>query len=985
MNKFFSVFTLLCTAAVTLSGANLLKDSSFDTDQYADAFYVHGDNGSVKVTRITEDMTWNKCLKMEIDQIRDRNGHKMLSAELVFGKTNGKPGFAAEPDTVYNFSFDFKGSVQTSLLVALDPAGKPQWKYGKTNIRTTPKVAKPDPEKWSTVKGSFRTAKDTKFLRLRLRFWADSKQQSVFRVKKGDFILVDNVKIEKRRSLDDGEPAANTQVDKIPLKTVYNVNSTLESKLTVVPAPWLKGTPDVPVKLSWQSTKDSLICKIVYDNPDTGKHKYFKQPRAVSENGKDIWNDDVMEIFFSQDKNNKEFIQFACSRNGGRCHIVSNKEVADFNKWSARAVSSNGRSEYTFTIPYSLLGFKNAPAAGELIKFNAGIKHNGISYSFAPIQSNFRDVAYYVMLGFGNAKDYQKRAAAELKNDAPESMQSAVKAFAEKKFNTMAQAIQAYEILKSRIVSAKMGKAPFVLAQLPLNGNFSAPLEVGVENVVKDEIRLCAAGKEIAMLPLVVVNRTAKTASYRVVIHDNAKNFYLHENHTLAGGFPAENITLREGVAVKDSESKNPGTIFDALPRINEAQTVTVAPGEGALVWLELNTDGVKPGIYAGSVRIIPLSEPAVHTHNKYKGEIRDYPISLEVLPFDLPAPGDAWLCSNSGTIDHLRYMMQLGTGRVHITPFYVKHKFNLQGDLIDDNGSHERLVKALKDGVEQYKQLNAENVKRKFLYGYSAYKCFTRTSMPRGMKELTPEWENCWRNHLKAIRKAILASGVSMDDVVFEIWDEPRGKEFKLLLRLTEIMRETLPDAVLSITWACENFEFTPEMMSKFDNLLDEHIYHWLLRNSPAYKPLIKRIDARPDTLIGIYQCSTGIREDLHTYYRLHAWRAFRMNCDILGFYHFSAMTWGKCGATDWKRIPGGAIAYRAGSKCIPSIRYMAMRRGVDDVRYLKLLKKYSGKPGVDELLKNAAKRVEDAAFDATIPDKIRSEVVELLKKYHR
>ena len=66
-------------------------------------------------------------------------------------------------------------------------------------------------------------------------------------------------------------------------------------------------------------------------------------------------------------------------------------------------------------------------------------------------------------------------------------------------------------------------------------------------------------------------------------------------------------------------------------------------------------------------------------------------------------------------------------------------------------------------------------------------------------------------------------------------------------------------------------------------------------------------------------------------------------------------------------------------------SIRYMAMRRGVDDVRYLKLLKKYSGKPGVDELLKNAAKRVEDAAFDATVPDKIRSEVVELLKKYHR
>ena len=291
----------------------------------------------------------------------------------------------------------------------------------------------------------------------------------------------------------------------------------------------------------------------------------------------------------------------------------------------------------------------------------------------------------------------------------------------------------------------------------------------------------------------------------------------------------------------------------------------------------------------------------------------------------------------------------------------------------------------AFKDGLEKYRQLDALNIKRKFLYGYSAYTCFTRTSMPKKMKELTPEWENCWRNHLKAIRKAILASGVSMDDVVFEIWDEPRGKNFKLLLRLTQIMRETLPDGVLSITWACENFEFTPQMMSQFDELLDEHIYHWLLRNSPKYKPLIKRMANRRNTLIGIYQCSTGIREDLHTYYRLHAWRAFRMNCDLLGFYQFNSLPWGQSGATDWKRIPGGAIAYRAGNSCIPSIRFMAMRRGVDDIRYMNLLKKFSGNPGVDELLKTAPKQVEDAGFDGTMPDKIRDQAVKLILKYHK
>ena len=982
MYKKFTAITAAALCGIMPLSANLIKDSGFDTDKFNDVYYTQSNGGSVKVTRITEDMTWNKCLKMEITSFFERNGVKSISAELVFGKTDGKIGFAVEPDSVYNFSFDFKGNHQLSLHVALDGDNKIDRKRGKVNIRPNPLVAKPDPAKWSTVKGTFKTQADTRFMRLRMMIWADSKQQSVFSAKVGDFILIDNVKIEKRRSLDDAAPVAKAA----PLKPAYPVNSSCEANLTVDPAPWLKGTQDVPAKLTWQSTGDALVCTMVYNNPDTAKHKYYKQPKPTQVDGKVIWNDDVMEFFFSRDPNNKEYIQFACSRNGGRCRLISGKEAMELNKWSAVATTRNGKTEYKFTIPYTLLGYKGAPESGSIIKFNAGIKHNGIYYSFAPVKSSFCDVATFALLGFGSIKDYQKNIVAKLQKDAPEAVKNLIDAFAKKNFANLALAVQAADTLKTQIVSARMGKAPFVLAQLPLNGNYSAPLEIGVENVVKDEIKLQAAGNETAMLPLVIVNRTAQTAAYRVVLHDDAANIRLHENHTLSNGFPAENITLREGVAVKDSDSPNPGTIFDSLPRMNEAQTVSVAANESALVWLEFNTANVKPGKYNGSVRIIPLSEPATHTYNSYQGAMRDYPISLEVLPFELPAPGPAWLCGSiPGTVDHLRYMRLIGTGRIHITPYLAKHKFNQKGELVDDNGSHERLVEAFKAGLEDYKKLNASGDKRKFLFGYNSYKCFTRTSMPQGMKPLTSEWENCWRNHLKAIKKAILAAGVSMADVVFEVWDEPRGKEFKLLLRITQIMRETLPDAVLSVTWPCQNFEFTPEMMGKFDDLLDEHIYHKLLRTDPKYKAVIKRMDNRPNTHIGVYQCSTGIREDLHIYYRLHPWVAYRMNCDILVLYQFSNMPWGQCGATDWKHIPAGAIVNRAGNSCIPSIRYMALRRGVDDIRYMKALEKYAGKPDVDKLLKEAAKRVEDGSFDGTVPDRIRAEVVKLIKKYQK
>ena len=47
--------------------------------------------------------------------------------------------------------------------------------------------------------------------------------------------------------------------------------------------------------------------------------------------------------------------------------------------------------------------------------------------------------------------------------------------------------------------------------------------------------------------------------------------------------------------------------------------------------------------------------------------------------------------------------------------------------------------------------------------------------------------------------------------------------------------------------------------------------------------------------------------------------------------------------------------------------------------------LEKYAGKPDVDKLLKEAAKRVEDGSFDGSVPDKIRAEAVKLIKKYQK
>jgi hypothetical protein len=59
--------------------------------------------------------------------------------------------------------------------------------------------------------------------------------------------------------------------------------------------------------------------------------------------------------------------------------------------------------------------------------------------------------------------------------------------------------------------------------------------------------------------------------------------------------------------------------------------------------------------------------------------------------------------------------------------------------------------------------------------------------------------------------------------------------------------------------------------------------------------------------------------------------------------------------------------------------------RDSVLNSMYSRNFAKYAGNPDVDKLLKTAAKQVEDGGFDATVPDKIRAEVVKLMKKYQR
>lgn len=193
-----NILLILCVfAAAAAMGENILKNGEFNTIRMGHEIY--GSGGACKLSNVIKPGTEkDRCLRIEVVNIQTfPDGHQELSGEVVFGKVGNNLGIPAEADTEYEFSFDMLGNNQLSLWVSLDSQVVTQTYRAEKRIRPEPRVVKGDAEKWVTHKCVFKTAGDSKFMRVQLLLWGNSKQQKTFPFKAGDVIMIDNVKLVK--------------------------------------------------------------------------------------------------------------------------------------------------------------------------------------------------------------------------------------------------------------------------------------------------------------------------------------------------------------------------------------------------------------------------------------------------------------------------------------------------------------------------------------------------------------------------------------------------------------------------------------------------------------------------------------------------------------------------------------------------------------------------------------------------------------------
>lgn len=457
-----------------------------------------------------------------------------------------------------------------------------------------------------------------------------------------------------------------------------------------------------------------------------------------------------------------------------------------------------------------------------------------------------------------------------------------------------------------------------------------------------EKVCIRAAGNEFKPLPLAITNLLNRPEEYRIVIaavNGNAEEMSLKQQD--GTWFPSEKIRLYRGVRVKDRDGKNPGLRYDPLAPMDITSTIMVMPKESAPVWAIFNTEGVKPGVYRGMIRVIPLGEEAVRKNKKWKLPIYDLPLEFEVLPFEIsrePAIPQSFSSPLYGGREMFRMMMEYDINTIHLSPWRIKADFDSDGSLKSTN------LKSAEKNLADIKKFAAEMGREKDLHiciAYSTYLIFRDVHSRKQFKVGTPEWKKAWQAYVRILDQIRIKSGLPKDLFIVELQDEPRANELDELLAAAEAAHDVAPDLNLMVTIAA--WQLPLKKLWKFKKSIS-HWCFWGTRyfTEPQYAKFMKELRASGKN-ISLYTCDTSMRLDLHKYYITHAWRALAFNMDMCNLFEFITYRYADA---DWKRATCGSTGMMASGHPVATIRLECLRIGSTDIKYMKKL---------SELLKNS------------------------------
>jgi len=500
-------------------------------------------------------------------------------------------------------------------------------------------------------------------------------------------------------------------------------------------------------------------------------------------------------------------------------------------------------------------------------------------------------------------------------------------------------------------------------------------------------IRVKMAINEIRSVPVAIANLTGEMQEYRVSLEQKTPpdGYTPRDGFFGLSGFPENQITVRRAVRAKDNDQYPDKLRLDALVKVDEASTLPIPAKEAGLMTFDFDTAGVAPGTYRGILRVIPLSEPAEfeqkganYSDIHYKGPMRDIPFEVEVQPIMLDrepvVPGGFYGLAADRRMFH--EMVTMGAREFMISPWAFVFGRTADGGFdIEDwhipawNGADvDNVIRRHREWASE------EGVNIRFLIAYSSFHTFGKLYPKITDKE---ELFRAWPKWITAIRQFMEKQGLTTADWSIETFDEPPATDFEMVLRALRTAHAAEPTVDQLITFLGGNSPMSIDQLKKLEPYVKSYIFHDFkhLRDK-GYHAYIAHLRASGKS-ISHYTCSTRPNEDIDHEYRQNAWMGERHNLTGNAMYQLVDQH-GGCGAKNWKVVNRGALLYRASGNTIHSTRSLAIRQGVEDVKYLRELKKYAkGDRAAEAFLATAAQRVTDnpAGGDRYLADRVREE----------
>lgn len=926
------------------------------------------------VSLFVEDANWNRCGRLEISQAHtNADGTVTYSACAFVGGDGETPGVPVKGDTLYDFSFEVRSDTVKRIGVKFQDWQTGVWakdsKSGKTSLEDV--FVRPG---WSCYKGTFRTHAGATRAALALQMWQSTKFPPVT-LAVGDSILFDNVKIEAARDVAQMLVCGEHADVPSPVARVKAARSgeAFDDLLRFARVRGAVGSMGAKTTVTLSAGVKSLNARFVCEEPDG--------VRIGSADN--VWSGDVLELYFGPAAGNvdRTKTQFAWNPAGAKIAMKSGVAMPEWaDRWTVRTRVEEKGYASDLEIPYELLGFRTAPAIGEIIALNACRTRKGECGCWAPVREGFGEVERFGCFVFGEWNDALKNV-----------WNSGVKAETREAFES---AVQKLETERRDARFAALKRKPFTVARVPMTSDFSCPFTPPESFEPAERIDVKAAVNEVTGIPVAILNLTGRAEQYLVRLETSTEDPRRtwrsgYDGRYGLDGLEPERVTLREALRFKDTDQAPCTLRLDPLPEAGDALAVMVPPKEAGVVWIDFNLMDAKPGTYAGRLRVIPLGEPAKFDpvsgfHNRqYEGEMQDVPFALEVRPIVLSKASKRPGCFFQSPVDrsHAKMMVEAGAGMFQLSPWSVKYEYDGDTGAIHLDRPKPETVEAiasLRRHAAWARELGVE--RPTFFVGFSCYDTAMKTY---GCKAL-PLAERARRfvNFVKAVEHVMHEAGLVDSDYTIETFDEPDVNRAEEIVAVHRATKAACPGVNLTLTMGASRADIG------FFNRVADCTDSWILWDG-FYFQQKKNLDFNAAQIargVGVshYTCSTSPRTPLYREYRLHAWFGEYHKLSGNHFYWFEDCM-GGYGQPDFKVCTAGGLVYRNFGRTIPSIRYMNLRQGVQDVKYLDRLREIAGdRDEVKEFLEKAVQKVMVSDMhDKTTPDRMREKAAELILKY--